>query len=336
MVKKPLKHKRKVCIKFSQEDVSSFMKILKEKLYSYLNFGKEEWKNYINSIEHKEKDRLYYLRYTSYILKEFNSTIVNMMILYINKDKSFPNQYKKQPYFICKIINILKNLFMNEIEIACFTLLLDKIGWNNKKIEQWLYFKSLGFFSKYLCGNENDLYLLNYFFSRNNPEFIAKFLSFMNDFEIMSKINEDVINIKQINKRFKLLTKPINTYCQKNYINIEGLLDEIVKTSQTYFKNKSNHKQHHKYIKAVKEKKLERKIAENKFKAGSSNKKEKNNDFIENMNNTNHINFINIKELGYNSFDFPDMNLDNNSEDFNWSLSNFDSLNLFKFSYLKN
>ena len=54
------------------------------------------------------------------------------------------------------------------------------------------------------------------------------------------------------------------------------------------------------------------------------------------MNNTNHINFTNIKELGYNSFDSPDMNLDNNSEDFNWSLSNFDSLNSFKFSYLKN
>ena len=327
MGKKSLKYKRTVCIKFSQEEVSSFMKILKEKLYSYLNLGKEESNNHINSINDNEKYSLYYLRFTRYILKEFNSTIVNMIISYINY-KSFPKQYKNQPNFIYKIINILKHFFMNEIEIACFTLLLDKIGWNNKKFEQWLYFKILGILSKNLCGNENDLYLLMYFFSRNNPEFTDIYSAFMNDKDIISKINEDEISIKQINKRFILLTKPINTYCQKNFINIEGLLDEIVKTSQTYLKGKSKHKLHKKIIKQDTAKRTK---AENTVKANSSYKKEKDVNFIENTNDINQINFSNIKELKYNLLDSYDINLDNNTEPFNLRLSNFDSLNSFKF-----
>ena len=63
---------------------------------------------------------------------------------------------------------------------------------------------------------------------------------FINDKDIISKLNENKLNLKQINERFILLSKPINTYCKINFINIQGIIDQIVKTTQPYFKSKTN------------------------------------------------------------------------------------------------
>ena len=323
--------KRTIRIKFSNEEVSTLMKLLKRKLYKDSNIDKEKKIiNYINSIEDKEKDRLYNKRYTHYILKEFNSAIVNMMISYINKDNSFPEKYKKEPNFIHNIINLLKHLFMNEIEIACFTILIEKMGWRNKKIEQWLYFEILGIITKKLCGNDNDLYILVNFISKNNPKFIGEYTAFIDDNKIKNKLNKYDINIKYINKRFIFLRKPINTYCKNNFINIEGLLDEIIRTSQSYCKNKSNNEQIKINIKKVKEKINKIQKIENNVINDSLNKKEECENFFENINNINQINFTNIKNLGYNLSDKLDFNLDKNNNIYNWTLSNLDNLNSFK------
>ena len=52
-------------------------------------------------------------------MHEFNSKVINMIIVYFNQINSFSNKLKKEPNFINKIINILKHLLMNELEIAC-------------------------------------------------------------------------------------------------------------------------------------------------------------------------------------------------------------------------
>ena len=67
---------------------------------------------------------------------------------------------------------------------------------------------------------------------------------FINNKDILSKLNENKLNLKQINKRFILLSKPINTYCKINYINIQGIIDQIIKTTQPYFKTKTNNTKH--------------------------------------------------------------------------------------------
>ena len=123
---------------------------------------------------------------------------------------------------------------MNEFEISYFTILLDRIGWKWQNVEHWTYFCILGIYTKLLCGKEYDSSLLMNIISRNSPEFTDYYTNFICDEETMDKINENVINIRLINERFKLLNKPINTYCRNNYINYNGIVDKIVKLSQPY------------------------------------------------------------------------------------------------------
>ena len=220
-------------------DVKGLKKEIKNELYNqYSNkeIDKQKIKNdaLFPLISKEEEDIIYNNKYTNYISEEFNSSIVNMIIIYINKNKYFPLRYQNESKFINKLINMLKHLLMNQFEIAYFTILLDKIGWSWKNVEHWTYFCILGIYTKLLCGKEYDSSLLMNIISRNSPEFTDYYTNFICDEETMDKINEKEINIRIINERFRLLNRPINTYCRKNYINYNGIVDKIVKLSQPY------------------------------------------------------------------------------------------------------
>ena len=73
------------------------------------------------------------------------------------------------------------------------------------------------YFIKKTCGRDNDVLLLLDIFSRNNSKFMEEYSVFIHNKDILSKLNENKLNLKQINKRFILLSKPINTYCKINY-----------------------------------------------------------------------------------------------------------------------
>ena len=215
---------------------------MKNKLYSSLNFYEINNDNNKLSFEDGEKDREYFFRYTSYINHEFNSNIVNMIVLYINDSNSFTKKYKEEPNFILNMINLIKSLFMNEIEVAYYTIALEKIGVNYKDIEHWLYFSILGVATKKLCGKEEDCFLLINKLSKKNQKFIDEYSAFINDNKIIAQISNNQISLQQINQRFILLSKPINTYCRKNYLNFQGIIDNIVKLSQPYYKDILNQK----------------------------------------------------------------------------------------------
>ena len=231
MEENEIKAKKSISIIFTPKQISNFKKKLKIEFYSDLNSLKEESNN-INKDE--TKSELYFLRYTQYTMHEFNPKIVDMIIVYYNQNKSFPKLAKSEPNFIYKLINILKNLLMNELEVAYFTVLLDKIEYNSINIEQWIFLTFVGITAKKLCGTSKDLMLIIYYFSSKDEKFIEKYSSFLDDEKHVSSIITNKISLKQINKRFKYLTKPINKYCQKNYINTNGIVDKIVKKCQPY------------------------------------------------------------------------------------------------------
>ena len=206
-------------IEYSEKEVSDFMKIIKKEMLTDLNY--EEKANLISSSGDEQNDYLYLLRYTRYIKEEFNISIVNMINYYIIKFKSFPK------------------LFINEIELSCFTLLFEIIGYKYKKLDYWLYLTILGIYTKKLSGAKKDLNLLINYFSRNYPLLVEEYTSFINDEATISKIHEG-LTLKDINKRFQKLKKPMNSYCEKNYINIHGIIDKIVKMSQPYNMNNLN------------------------------------------------------------------------------------------------
>ena len=233
-LKKPKKEKIKIHRNF---DIQRIKKLVKEELYSKYQKNNQNNKEYSNSNlftlnKEKEQEKDYYIKYTKYMSEEFNSTLVNMFITYINKNKNFPIEYQRESNFINKFINFIKNLLINEFELCGFTIIIDKIGWESLNIDHWTYFCILGIYSKKLIGNEEDSGFLIEIFNNKNNKFIDYYINC--EEEINKKFDEKSMTIKIINERYRQLTRPINSFCRKNFINYNGVVDKIVKWSQPY------------------------------------------------------------------------------------------------------
>jgi len=325
-------HANNVCNNYSRKEISSFKKALKNKLYSSLNLNEQKNDNGQLNFEDGEKDREYFIRYTLYINNEFNSNIVNMVILYINDCNSFTKKYKEEPNFILNMINLIKSLFMNEIEVAYYTIALDKIGVNYKDIEHWLYFRILGVATKKLCGKEEDCSLLINKLSKKNQKFIDEYSAFINDNKIIAQISNNQISLQQINQRFILLSKPVNTYCRKNYLNFQGIIDNIVKLSQPYLKDilnqkKANNKKSKKKKFIIKTNEIEKR--ENIQPTYELDKIDNFENCLSNFNyKQNKMNFEDMNNLEYNPISGIIDIEENNYINSNMTLPNLDSLSL--------
>ena len=174
---------------------------------------------------HKEKN------YSDYITDIFNSRIIYMLIVYMNKNKEKLkyHEYDIEPNFFNKFIHLIKELNINEIELAYMTLLLDKLGWTFNSIDHWTYFYLLGIHTKKIVTGEyaSDEYL------DAKEELRDKYTIFVND-DNVENLENNKIKINEINIRYKELNKPINSYCRKNFINYTSIADKIVRLSQPY------------------------------------------------------------------------------------------------------
>ena len=228
-IKKTIRVKR-VKLNFNTKRIK---KLIKDELFSYYTKNdKDENNKIINNKEDEETE--YNNRYSKYMVEDFNITLVNMLIIYINKNKTLPNGFKKEPNFMNKFVNLIKHLLMNEVELAAFTILIDKIGWKHEKIDYWIYLTILGIYSKKLLGREEESSFLINIFSIKNNQFFENYINICDE-EIVNKFDEKkYLTIKSINQRFTKLNKPINSYCRKNNILYNGVVDEIVKWSQPY------------------------------------------------------------------------------------------------------
>ena len=155
-----------------------------------------------------------------------------MLIVYINKNKEKLKLYKydTEPNFINKFINLIKELCLNEIEVAYLTLLLEKFDWKFDGINNhWIYFYILGIYTKQIVTSEDvSVNLLE-----SKEEVNKKYLDFVNDPKF-EDFEREGIKTQEINQRFKELTKPINTFCRKNFVNYNSIADKIIKMSQPY------------------------------------------------------------------------------------------------------
>ena len=208
-----------------RNQINSVLLLLKDQLHSR--------KSDINDREYKIKS------YSDYITETFNSTIIHMLIAYIMKNKEKLNKYKydREPNFINKFVILIKELHLNEIEVAFLTLLLDKVGWKLDNYEHWMYFYCLGIYSKKKVTGEyeSDELLKKHEFAEE------KYLEFVNGTEY-DKIDTEGISNKELNERFMELTKPINSYCRKNFINYSGIADKIIRLSQPYGEESNGNK----------------------------------------------------------------------------------------------
>ena len=239
MVKKSLKRKKAKRIKLKENfNIKKIKKLIKKELYTnYTENGKKKEENIFESLylisSKEEKENDYNKRYSKYIAEQFNSTLVQMLITYINNNSSFPRDFQLEQNFIYNLINLIKHIFMKELELVNFTLLIDKMGWKHQKIDHWTYFCILGIYAKILVGNEEESNKLIDFFQIKNNKFLESYKMIVDE-DIPKKVDKNEITIKIINKRFKQITKPINSYCKQNYINYNAIVDKIAHMSQPY------------------------------------------------------------------------------------------------------
>ena len=237
-VKKKIgKNKQKKSQKYGIKDcdIAKIKEEIKNELYSqyFVSDNDEQIIYFCKNIEDKEK--YYRNKYLKYIYEEYNTDISDMLNIYINKrkNKSFPKEYQVEPNFFHQLEYLIKRLLMTELEIVTFTILLDRIGWKHNIIEPWTYLSILGIYSKALIGKEKESALLLDIFSHENNE-IGKLYNYIVE-EIKNNIDEEkILNIKSINKRFNKLNRPINSYCKKDFINYNGVVDKLIKWSQPY------------------------------------------------------------------------------------------------------
>ena len=170
-------------------------------------------------------------KYSKYITDIFNSKIIYMLIIYMNKNKDILKKYKydTEPNFLNKFIHLIKELNLNEIEVTYMTILLDKLGWGFINIEHWIYFYSLGIYTKKIVTSELESDEL----LKLKEEMREKYIDLIND-DGFEELEKNKITIEEINKRYKELIKPINSYCRKNFINYTSITDKIIRYSQPY------------------------------------------------------------------------------------------------------
>ena len=169
--------------------------------------------------------------YTEYITDIFNSRIINMLIVYFNKrkDKLKKFNYDIEQNFVNKFVHLVQELFLNEIEVAYLTLLIDKIGWKLDNFDHWIYFYTLGVHTKKMTVNDyisDDLLDIKEELRDKYGEIVN-----LNEFD---DLDEKGPTLQEINARYKELSKPINSFCRKDFIIYSSIADKIVRLSQPY------------------------------------------------------------------------------------------------------
>ena len=188
---------------------------------------------------------IYNEHYKRYISEEFNTTCIVFINRLISESQSLPLHIKNMYNVHKLILKIVKELMMNEYEIAIFSLLLDDVGWSrdNYLFEDNLFYIGL-YVKKYTLDKEFD-FLMKYYGVVKN-EFEKKYMKWKSESESMlngnnngsggcnSNSKESGVNLSRINFRFRLLKQPYNIYCKTNYVDYNCVVDKILKMSLPY------------------------------------------------------------------------------------------------------
>ncbi len=178
--------------------------------------------NFFNKININE----YEIKYQEYLNNTFNSRLVSMIISFIKKTKNLPNNIKRTQKFLINLVQIVKKLMMNEIEVTLFTLNIDNYDWKNNTFNHELSLLFLGLYTKQITNNNSSLFFTK--FLKENKKFFENYQNWEKN------IKKDIFRVENVNYKFKELNKPHNTYCKFDFIDYNGVVDIIYKLSQPY------------------------------------------------------------------------------------------------------
>ena len=168
----------------------------------------------------------YYSRYSQYITEEFNSKCIFLIVSFIHTSETLPSNLRTEKNLHKELISIVKQLMMNEFEITLFTLNIDDIGWEMPSLDFSLHLLFVGLLTKFHSNVTSELFLRH--FKTINNNFIDCYSKWKDI------IKENFFSIVDINERYKMLNRPHNSFCKKNYIDYNTVVDRIIQLSQPY------------------------------------------------------------------------------------------------------
>ena len=223
MGKKPVKKltlKEKKALKMKDVDLVGIKKKINQEILTVIPED-----NSIRRIYQKDN---YNERYSRYITEEFNSKCIDLIVTFIHTSVSLTNHlYLRTNSNLHKLlIKIVKDLLMNEIEIALYSLYIDFLDWVRDGYDFSVHLFFIGLHTK---QNTNTAItsILNHFQK-------CHYLFFYSYNGWKDRIEDRRFTLDEVNERFRQLSRPYNTYCKKNYIDYNSVVDRIIQLSQPY------------------------------------------------------------------------------------------------------
>lgn len=160
-----------------------------------------------NDEEYKE-DKNYF----SFI---FDAKFTEMIDSYLknNKDRRIRKNYD-QRIFKKKFYEVVRNMRMNDIDFASFSLLLDKLDWNNKEIDFWEFLYFVGFSSKKITSDKEHMIILKNLSRKEYYDWIK------------DRLEKEKINIYDYLTTNKIIQRNLDlSEANSKYVQEKGSLD---------------------------------------------------------------------------------------------------------------
>ena len=182
-------------------------------------------KNYSQNSE----ESIYQKMHNNYIKNNLNINILSMITQLINTSTTLPKELRNNYPLNNILVDIVKELMFNDLEIVYFSLFLDNFGWINEyyDIKDNLVITALSV-KQYL---NKDIEIIENHLNKNYENISEKYSNWIfsqNDFKKNIKYTPIMVN-----ERNNLLKKPFNCYC-KNYIDYNDAVDKILQLSLPY------------------------------------------------------------------------------------------------------
>ena len=242
--KKESQENQKKSIDFSELLEKSELKVSQTNLEN-INLDPIKWIKPEKTSSSKDLENNYNKYYIEYMREQFNFKIIKMFFNFIFTSKCIPIKAKDNRHFIKNFLKIIKNLLMNEIELATMAYILEeKMKWvqNQETDEIWYHIYYICLKSKELTSNDDIFNLLMDILDFNNKGFKNNYNEW-NENEYSKKCNDKDISIIQINQMYKtlMISNDLNQN-QGKFINYNEVVNKIMEYSEKTTKYKNEKK----------------------------------------------------------------------------------------------
>ena len=179
----------------------------------------------------KSKEDNYKKLYQEYFLSDFNPKCLLFVNRIISESKTLSPEIQTTNQLHKILVSIMKKLMLNEYELTLFSIILENyvlINENKYSIETILYL--IGLKVKELTTDYISIILEQIKKEKDDIDIESIYYNWKDGIDDKIKL----ISFKSINREFKKLKMPYNSYCKNNYIDYNNIVDKILKMSLPY------------------------------------------------------------------------------------------------------